>query len=118
MPPFAVEVHPLAADEVESAERWYRERNATKLRQRAFDGSSIEPWRSSLSDLKLRLLTSAIPDAFCCAGFPSSSSIACPAGLSKSSLLHTLGGDHFIGFSAEMGLWPSPRQPPLGTGAP
>jgi plasmid stabilization system protein ParE len=29
MPPFAVEVHPLAADEGEAAERWYRERNET-----------------------------------------------------------------------------------------
>jgi toxin ParE1/3/4 len=29
MPPFAVEVHPLAADEAEGAERWYRERNET-----------------------------------------------------------------------------------------
>jgi hypothetical protein len=28
MPQFAVEVHPLAADEAEAAERWYRERNA------------------------------------------------------------------------------------------
>jgi toxin ParE1/3/4 len=27
--PLAVEVHPLAADEAEAAERWYRERNAT-----------------------------------------------------------------------------------------
>jgi plasmid stabilization system protein ParE len=27
MPQFAVEVHPLAADEAEAAERWYRERN-------------------------------------------------------------------------------------------
>ena len=27
MPQFAVEFHPLAADEVEAAERWYRERN-------------------------------------------------------------------------------------------
>ena len=27
MPPFAVEFHPLAADEAEAAERWYRERN-------------------------------------------------------------------------------------------
>jgi len=26
---FAVEVHPLAADEAEAAERWYRERNET-----------------------------------------------------------------------------------------
>lgn len=26
---FAVEVHPLAADEAEDAERWYRERNDT-----------------------------------------------------------------------------------------
>jgi toxin ParE1/3/4 len=29
MPPFAVEVHPLAGDEAEAAERWYRERNET-----------------------------------------------------------------------------------------
>jgi hypothetical protein len=29
MPPFAVEVHPLAVDEAEAAERWYRERNET-----------------------------------------------------------------------------------------
>ena len=29
MPQFAVEVHPLAADEAEAAERWYRERNET-----------------------------------------------------------------------------------------
>lgn len=29
MPQFAVEVHPLAADEAEAAERWYRERNDT-----------------------------------------------------------------------------------------
>jgi len=27
--PLAVEVHPLAADEAEAAEQWYRERNAT-----------------------------------------------------------------------------------------
>ena len=27
MPQFAVDVHPLAADEAEPAERWYRERN-------------------------------------------------------------------------------------------
>jgi toxin ParE1/3/4 len=29
MPPFAVEVHPMAADEAEAAERWYHERNET-----------------------------------------------------------------------------------------
>ena len=29
MPAFAVEVHPLAADEAEAAERRYRERNET-----------------------------------------------------------------------------------------
>src|SRR6185436_5828272 len=29
MPPFAVDVHPLAADEAEAAERWYRGRNET-----------------------------------------------------------------------------------------
>ena len=29
MPPLPVEVHPLAADEAEAAERWYRERNET-----------------------------------------------------------------------------------------
>src|SRR3954469_9338139 len=29
MPPFAVDVHPPAADEAEAAERWHRERNET-----------------------------------------------------------------------------------------
>ena len=29
MPQFAVEFHPLAADEAEAAGRWYRERNET-----------------------------------------------------------------------------------------
>jgi len=29
MPPFAVDFHPLAADEAEAAERWYRNRNET-----------------------------------------------------------------------------------------
>ena len=29
MPHFAVEFHPLAADEAQAAERWYRERNET-----------------------------------------------------------------------------------------
>jgi toxin ParE1/3/4 len=29
MSQFAVDVHPLAADEAEAAERWYRERNET-----------------------------------------------------------------------------------------
>jgi toxin ParE1/3/4 len=29
MPQFAVEFHPLAADEAEGAEQWYRERNET-----------------------------------------------------------------------------------------
>ena len=29
MPQFAVEFHPLAADEVQAAESWYRERNET-----------------------------------------------------------------------------------------
>jgi plasmid stabilization system protein ParE len=29
MAQFAVEVHPLAADEAEAAERWYRDRNET-----------------------------------------------------------------------------------------
>jgi plasmid stabilization system protein ParE len=29
MPRFAVEFHPLAADEAQAAERWYREQNET-----------------------------------------------------------------------------------------
>ena len=29
MPQFAVEFHPLAADEAQAAQRWYRERNET-----------------------------------------------------------------------------------------
>ena len=34
MPQFAVEFHPLAADEAEAAERWYRERNEPRRRFR------------------------------------------------------------------------------------
>jgi toxin ParE1/3/4 len=39
MPRFAVEFHPLAADEAEAAERWYRERNeiASSRFQRELD---------------------------------------------------------------------------------
>jgi plasmid stabilization system protein ParE len=33
MPQFAVEFHPLAADEAQAAERWYRERNETTSRR-------------------------------------------------------------------------------------
>ena len=49
MPPFAVEVHPLAADEAEAAERRYRVRNetaATRFRReldRAVDLISERP---------------------------------------------------------------------------
>jgi len=73
MPPFAVEVHPLAADEAEAAERWYRERNetaATRFRReldRAVELIAEDP--------KPRRLMSATPDAFCCVGFLSLSSI-------------------------------------------
>jgi toxin ParE1/3/4 len=39
VPQFAVEFHPLAADEAEAAERWYRERNeiASSRFQRELD---------------------------------------------------------------------------------
>jgi hypothetical protein len=40
MPPFAVEVHPLAADEAEAAESGTV--TATRPRRRVFDASSIE----------------------------------------------------------------------------
>lgn len=49
MPQFAVQLHPLAADEAEAAERWYRERNdiaATRFRHeldRAVDLISERP---------------------------------------------------------------------------
>ena len=41
MPQFAVEFHPLAADEAQAAERWYRERNeiASARFQRELDGA-------------------------------------------------------------------------------
>jgi toxin ParE1/3/4 len=41
MPQFAVEFHPLAADEAQAAERWYRERNETASGrfQRELDGA-------------------------------------------------------------------------------
>lgn len=43
MPRFAVEVHPLAADEAEAAERWYRERNETAAaRSRRELASAVE----------------------------------------------------------------------------
>jgi hypothetical protein len=31
MPQFAVEFHPLAADEAQAAERWYRERERDRI---------------------------------------------------------------------------------------
>lgn len=45
MPRFAVAFHPLAADEAQAAERWYRERNETASRrfQRELDRSGGSP---------------------------------------------------------------------------
>ena len=42
MPPFAVEVYPLAADEAEAAEAGTA--SATRPRRRAFDVRSTERW--------------------------------------------------------------------------
>jgi len=61
---FAVEVHPLAADEAEAAERWYRERNetaATRFRReldRAVDMILERPdaWPSYLANTQRVLL--------------------------------------------------------------
>jgi plasmid stabilization system protein ParE len=104
MPPFAVEVHPLAADEAEAAERWYRDRNET----------SATRFRREL-DRAVGLIADR-PDAAppyvgntrrsCCGGSLSSSSIGCSASTSKSSRLHTLDGDRTTGFSAEMTTGP------------
>src|SRR4051794_11851563 len=64
MPPFAVEVHPLAADEAEAAERWYRERNETAaLRFRRELDRAVE---LIAGRPEAALLMSATPDAFCC----------------------------------------------------
>lgn len=41
MPSFAVEVHPLAADEAETAERWYRERSMTAVLGVELVGSAL-----------------------------------------------------------------------------
>ena len=49
MPPFAVDVHPLAADEAEAAERWYRERNETASAR--FRREFISPMNSSQNSL-------------------------------------------------------------------
>jgi len=69
MPSFAVEVHPLAADEAEGAERWYRERNvtaATRFRRELDRAVGVVVERPEAAPL-----TSATPDGFCCVGFPS-----------------------------------------------
>ena len=100
MPSFAVEVHPLAADEAEAAERWYRERNetaATRFRRELDRAVGLIAERPEAAPL-----TSATPDAFCSVGSLSSSSIACSASASKWSPLHTPDGDRITGFNAEM----------------
>jgi toxin ParE1/3/4 len=64
MPSFAVEVHPLAADEAEGAERWYRKRNetaATRFRRELDRTVDLilerpEAWPSYLANTKRVLL--------------------------------------------------------------
>ena len=64
MPRFAVEFHPLAADEAQAAERWYRERNETasgrfqRELDRAIERISERPEAGSpyLSDTRRALL--------------------------------------------------------------
>jgi plasmid stabilization system protein ParE len=80
MPPFAVEVHPLAADEAEAAERWYRERNetaATRFRRELDRAVGLIAERPEAAP------PSATPDAFCGVGSLSSSSTECSASVSK-----------------------------------
>lgn len=98
MPPFAVEVHPQAADEAEAA----------------FAASLIAQSSSSLIDLKSVLLTSAAPGAICFADSLSSSSIGCPTGMSRSSPLLTLGADRGTGLDAEIAVQSNPLTNLLG----
>jgi plasmid stabilization system protein ParE len=64
MPPFAVEVHPLAADEAEAAERWYRERNeaaSTRFRR------ELDRCVDLISDRPEAESPSSVRGVFCCA---------------------------------------------------
>jgi plasmid stabilization system protein ParE len=95
MPQFAVEFHPLAADEAKAAERWYGERNETASArfQRELD------WAVDL--ISERPNTGSpylgIPGAYYCAAFRSSSCIAYEATTFRSSPSRMRGGGQDTG---------------------
>ena len=95
MPQFAVEFHPLAADEAEAAERWYRERNeiaAGRFQRelnRAIERISERPEAGS------PYLSSK--GAYYCAAFRFSSCIASAARTFRSSPLRRRGGGRDTG---------------------
>jgi plasmid stabilization system protein ParE len=98
MPPFAVEVHPLAADEAEAAERWYRERNetaATRFRRELDRAVTLIAERPEAAPSYVgntrRFLLRRFPF------FVYRPQSACPE-----SPLHTLDEDRTTGITAEM----------------
>jgi plasmid stabilization system protein ParE len=99
MPRFAVEFHPLAADEAQAAERWYRERNETasgrfqRELDRAIDRISERP------EAGPRI--SVTPGAYYFAAIRSSSCIAYAASTLRSLPSRMHGGGRDIGGHAD-----------------
>ena len=83
MPQFAVEFHPLAADEAEAAERWYRERNETA--SASFRHELDRAVDLICGDPKPGFLISLAPGGFCFAAFRSSLCIEFSISGSRSS---------------------------------
>jgi hypothetical protein len=112
MPQFVVELHPLAADEAQAAERWYRERNeiAAGRFQRENSTGRLSGFPSSP---KPGLRISVAQGAYYCAAFRFSSCIAHAATIFTSSPLRRHGGGRDTGECAEESSpWfenPSPR---------
>jgi plasmid stabilization system protein ParE len=101
MSPFAVGFHPLAADEAEGAERWYRKRNETaavRFRReldRAVELISERPEASPPYVGNTQTLSAA--------PVPILRRLSCVQQTHPSRpLLHTRGGDRTTGVNAEM----------------
>lgn len=97
MPPFAVEVHPAAADEAEAAERWYRDRNETAaLRFRRELDRAVE-----LIAERPEAAPPYVANTRRCVASRSSSSTGCSSSVSRSLPLHTIVGGRTIGFNGD-----------------
>ena len=95
MPQFAVEFHPLAADEAEAAERWYGERN--EIAAGRFQRELNRAIERISSGPKPGLRISVAQDAYYCAAFRFSSCIASAARTFRSSPLRRRGGGRDTG---------------------